>query len=329
MHGSTSLFSLRPLEPNFVAAKPIKKTPSLKKIHELEAGGNILIERKENGHGVFTPVTGLRKRHVGIYSRGIQEWTEKFPSITDTLLSMNIPHDTMPLGEMTLLVDGVQNPTTFGRLSLSNPERAIALQKEYAPVHLSFFNIAVYKGKSVIGLPYIDRLEILQEMLVKCDRPNVSVVKPLNMTFEEAKALSISSKWEGLVLYDKHTGSSYRTDGGNIPRDKGSWKWKDYDEDDFVVTGWNPSTAPTHYGLIEDLNIAQYDPATGELVSWGKVGTGLSTDERRDLMSRTYHYVVEVEFERRTPNKRLIGAHILRVRDRGDKRPEDCVSPKE
>lgn len=329
MHGSTSLFSLRPLEPNFVAAKPIKKTPSLKKIHELEAGGNMLIERKENGHGVFTPVTGLRKRHVGIYSRGIQEWTEKFPSITDTLLSMNIPHDTMPLGEMTVLVDGVQNPSTFGSISLSKPERAIALQKEYPAVHLSYFNIAVYKGKSVIGLPYTDRLEILQEMLAKCDRPNVSVVKPLDMTFEEAKALSNASRWEGLVLYDKRKGSSYRTDGGNIPRDKGSWKWKNYKEDDFVVTGWNRSTSDTYYGLIEDLNIAQYDPVTGELVSCGKVGTGLSADERRELMSRTSLYVVEVQFERRTPKKKLIGAHILQVRDLGDKRPEECILPKE
>jgi ATP-dependent DNA ligase len=253
--------------------------------------------------------------------------TEKFPSIVEALRSCDIPRDTLIASELFVNINGVDDLGGFGSIARSHKDKAVALQAG-TPVQLAAFNILVHKGKSVIEYPYQDRLDMLQELFAKNAVPSVGVVDVLGMNFDTAREQVVANKWEGLVLYSKKAGSLFNTDGKreNVPRPSGCWKWKQYNEGDFVATGWVPSTSKKFSGQVKDLLIAQYDPVTKQLVSWGKVGVGLSTAERKEFTNNSlYPMVFEVKFERRTPNTRLISARILRRRF--DKEPIECIAP--
>lgn len=327
MPNTTPPFQLHPLHRNFVGPKPVDE-PHEDTIREWESTGKLIIERKRNGHGGLVAVTGFRHQYIELYSRGIHELTRKFPDIVDELRGMNIPPNTLLAGEMTLSVNGVDDPDAFNRLAKSSPANAIQKQKGRDPVQFALFNVIVHKGKSVIELPYRDRLDIIGNLVARHRVTNVNVVQVVTQSFEQAKATVKEREWEGLVLYDKCAGSAYRLDGrtDEPPRPDGCWRWKPYKESDFVATGWIPSESKKFKGLVKDLLIAQRDPVTKQLVSWGKVGLGLSDAERREFADDSlYPMVFEVKFLRRTSNNRLISASILRPRT--DKDPEDCFSP--
>ena len=324
-------FSLCPLDQNFVGAKPIERAPDVLCL-ALESKNNLIIQRKRNGNAAYATITSAQtqRRNIQLYSRGIHNLTAHFPAIADELHEIDFPHDTLLAGEMLVQVNGVDAPDAFGRFARSHPKRAVELQKTSAPIRLALFNIIVYKGADIIALSYGQRLEILRELLARHHSRNISVIEVLDLPFQAAQTHSIENRWEGLVLYDKRAPSAYRLDGRTdlVPRPEGCWKWKPYIESDFIATGWVPSTATAHAGMVKDLLVAQYDPDTRQLVSWGKVGVGLTEAERREFANDAlYPMVFEIKFERRTPNCRLIQARILRRRH--DKSAEECFSPRE
>lgn len=318
-------FSLYPLDKNFVGPKPIEEAP-LSTFYELEDKGELIIEWKRNGHCSYTTFGGS-KNGVNIYSSGINPLTEKLPFTVDALRAFNLPSGTMIAGELFVDVNGYDDLGTFGSIARSHPERAILLQKD-RPVQMAIFNIITCRGKSVIEYPYQDRLDMLRELFAKSTSPFVHVVDALDMKFDTAREEVIKKRWEGLVLYSKKAGSMFHVNGAKErpPRPIGCWKWKPYSEGDFVATGWVPSDSSRYKGLVRDLLIAQHDPITHKLVSWGKVGTGLNAAQKKEYTDDSlYPMVFEVKFERRTSNNRLISAHILRRRF--DKEPHECYSP--
>ncbi len=318
-------FPLYPLHPGFVGAKPIEEA-SDEVFLELEAKGRLIKQRKRNGHAAYVSATGRGKRRLALYSRSIKDLTAHFPALVDELRSMNLPHNTLLAGEMLVQVDGVDSPGAFTSFAGSKPERAVRLQGESSPVRMVLFNVIVHKGKMVVHFPYEDRLDILRNLLAKHSPERVDLVEVLPEPFAAAKRRSVASKWEGLVLYDAKASTEYRLDGksAQVPRPLGCWKWKDYLEGDFVAIGWIPSTAKSHSGAVKNFKLWQYSPETGELQYWGKCGTGISREDRFRYANDAWK-VFEIKFERRTPNSRLIGAHILRERD--DKKPEECIAP--
>lgn len=321
-------FSLNPLDPRFVSAKPIESAPQAI-VEQLERQGDLFITRKRNGHAVYVAVTGTKASDIRLYSRGVREITDRFPAIIDELRSLGLPKGTLLAGELVIAIDGVDEPSAMSRYTLSHPTRSIELQKaENARIELAFFNVIARKGKIVVDEQFDDRLCMLLDMAGDA-RHQVSVVEVLDVPLAAAQKKSISLKWEGLVLYDRFALSRYALDGkfDQVPRPYGCWKWKEYLESDFVAVGWKPSTASSHFGQVKDLLIAQYDPESRELVDWGKAGKGISKKDRLDYMDPSlYPMVFEIKFERRTPNNRLINARIMRRRF--DKKPEECVGPR-
>lgn len=319
---------LHPLDTNLVLAKPIEQSPH-DAILKLEQSGQLIIERKRNGHSTLVSLAGTRPGDVGIYSRSIQMLTDKFPQHQEALRSLGVPEGTLLQAENVMAdKDGVERSGIITRFAGSGAQRAIALQAELGLSTFAFFNVLVHKHESIAHWPYEDRLALLRDLLAKNQHPALELVEVLEGSLAEIKKKSLAQKWEGLVLYDAKAPTEFRVDGNHDrpPRPHGCWKWKDYLEGDFVATGWIPSTSKRHYGLVKDLQIAQYDPKTGELVHWGKVGIGLSAKERLQYADDSlYPMVFEIQFESRTENNRLTLAQILRRRF--DKQPSECFSP--
>jgi ATP-dependent DNA ligase len=263
--------SLSPLDPPFVGPKPIESVPD-RIIEELQARGALGIYRKYNGYCMYATVTGDRRQPVRFFTRGVEEVTSRFPSLTEEIRRLRIPRNTLLIGEMLVEEDGSDAPALFTSIVKSNPERARQLQKEHA-VRLSLFNIAIRKGKSVIHLPYRDRIGMINEIVHKYPgRENICAAQRIETGFAEARGISKRLKWEGLVLYDMRAGAAFSLLGNRAktPRPYGCWKWKEYHEGDFVATGFVPSTAPSHPGAVKDFLLHQYNPKTSELEYWGK-----------------------------------------------------------
>ncbi len=301
------------------------KKKELKELMDLVGSPDCMLQSKRDGHFANVTITGHRKCPVTIHSRGkLLDWTEKFPSVVEEVRSMNAPGGTLVGVEMTVQVNGFDNATTFGSLSLSKPARSIEEQKKYSPVQVRIFNVVAYNNELVIGEPYRNRFEMIQKMTAK-HSANVNTIEVLNMPLAEAQAHIIESELEGLVAYDLRAGSKILLEvDGKTPRPLGCWKWKPLMEDDFVATGWNPSGENPN--LVKDLNIAQYNPS-GQIVGWGVVGTGLSDELKRELAKARYPFVIQAGFEDRTPNNRLIFGRFIRIRD--DKMPQECIFPRE
>jgi ATP-dependent DNA ligase len=318
-------FSLQPLDTRFVGPKPVENTP-LPVIEKLEESGDLITERKRNGYGSYVCLTGVRKPRVAFYTRGVDDITAKFPSLRDEMRSVNGPSNSLFVAEMFTEVGGSDSPGAYTSIVKSKADQAIALQRDQQ-VKLALFNVLVHKGKSVTHLPYADRLDIVRNTLAKHAGPAIQVVEVLDVPFSDARARSLSQKWEGLVLYDRRASTEYHVGtNARTPRPEGCWKWKPYIEGDFVATGFVPSTASSHAGAVKDFLIAQYNPLTGELEEWGRCGIGISEAKRREYADAAlYPMVFEIRFERRTKNRRLILAKILRRRF--DKKPEECLSP--
>ncbi len=308
-------------------AKPIEQSP-LAVVKKLEENRQLIIERKRNGHSTIVSLVGTRPGDVGIYSRSIQVLTDKFPDHEEALRALGVPEGTLLQAENVMAdKDGIERSSIITRFAGSGAERAIALQAELGLSTFAFFNILVHKYESIAHWPYRDRLALLRELLSKNQHPALELVEILTGSLAEIQQQSLSQSWEGLVLYDAAAATEFRVDGNHDrpPRPLGCWKWKDYLEGDFVATGWIPSTSKRHFGLVKDLMIAQYDPKTGNLVPWGKVGIGLTAQERREYADDSlYPMVFEIQFESRTPNCRLTLAQILRRRF--DKSPTECFS---
>jgi ATP-dependent DNA ligase len=311
-----------------VLAKPIEQSPP-DVIEMLEKSRRLIIERKRNGHSTLITLAGTRPGDVGIYSRSIQVLADKFPHHVEAVRSLSVPAGTLLQAENVMAdKSGIERSGLITRFAGSGAERAIALQAELGLSTFAFFNILVHKYESIAHWPYRDRLALLRELLAKNQNPALELVEVLDGSLAERKKQSLAQKWEGLVLYDAEASTEFRVDGNHDrpPRPFGCWKWKDYLEGDFVATGWIPSTSKRNLGLVKDLEIAQYDPQSGELVHWGKVGIGLTQKERHEYTDNSlYPMVFEVQFESRTPNNRLTLAQILRRRF--DKAPTECFSP--
>ncbi len=311
----------------FVGPKPREEiTPrDLKRILSLQNQGRLDIQRKRDGYGTYVPIVGDT---VGMYSRLNTSWHGKFQNLEREIRGMRLPDETLLCGEMLVTnKKGHDDPHLFGRFARTNREGSILLQRGYDPVQLALFDVLMYGGRDVSGLPYTDRLGIVHEIANKAS-DHITVAEKVIGSFDDAQELVRRMEWEGLILRDLDAGTSFRLDGNvaEPPRPDGCWKKKPFQEADFVATGWIPSTSKTFKGLVRDFTIAQYDSKTGVLVDWGVCGVGLTREQKEKYADDSmFPLVVQIQFELRTQNNRLQKASIMRIRD--DKRPEECRYP--
>jgi len=73
-------FSLDPLDTRLVLAKPLHKIETAV-AHALEAKGHLAITRKRDGHRHPLVVSGNQRSSVRLYTRTMNEVTEKFPHL--------------------------------------------------------------------------------------------------------------------------------------------------------------------------------------------------------------------------------------------------------
>lgn len=320
-------FSLDPLAPNFVMAKPRQKV-SRDIIRNLEAAGNLINTRKRDGYRHYIVKSNSA---VKIYTRGIEDVTAKYPHIVQEVSWMELPSWTMLDTEIVFVDEnGNDDIEKFTRIVKSNSAAAIKLQEETGFAVCIVFGVIVFGGRVVTVLPHQERFNLVKNLFAKLDFRTyyVEPVEILDCLFEKARAIVKKKRWEGLVLYDKIKPTAFGLDGKTASpiRLDGCWKWKPLKEDDFIVRTWQKGTG-RNKNRAGKLFLLQTDSRTGKEVSCGEVGN--LTDKMREYFAKEARYplVVQMEFEKRFTSGALRNVKFMRIRE--DKRPEECLLPVE
>ena len=326
MSGKRLPFSLNPLDPKFVASKPQNTAPP-ETIARIEREGNLIITRKRDGYCHFVAISA---KGIRIYTRGVNEVTELYPHIAARVGALKFPVGTLLAGEMIVDKDGSDSLEMMGKVAKSSPQNAHAFQRANGGVSYMVFDIIALNNMLMTERPYSERLEVIGKYLGGNTRPSnplcVFAVPVLRMPLEEAQAVVVKNRWEGLVLYHAEKPGEFRLDG-NIerpPRLKGAWKWKPLFEDDFIADRLRMGKqGRRHEKRMGDLHIVQIDAKTEKEIDCGWLGIGFSDAEREWFTSATYPLVVQVAFNERYASGKPRHARFVRLRE--DKKPNECL----
>jgi ATP-dependent DNA ligase len=216
-------FCLDPLDPNFVAPKPIR-TVSDGLLENLFRQGLAIPTRKRDGYSTIVVKTIAG---INLYSRTIKLWTDRYPQIIESLNQLNIPNNTLICGEMLVDWQGLDDFSTLIKIAKSNLVKSRKMQLK-TPAQFMPFNILVHKNHNISCLSNEDRFEILEDIFETRPAEFMLPLETISGTFADAKKLVIRNNWEGLVIYNRTNASGFRLDGLHHKplRPQGSFKWK-------------------------------------------------------------------------------------------------------
>lgn len=293
-----------------------------KKISELEKSGRSVFTIKRDG--MMHIIRKSDKFGVEIYSRRMDLVSDKYPHIVEALSKVKC--NFVLLGEIILDNNGKDDFNTVSSICRSDPEVAIAKQKELGLVKYYVFDMAFIENDGeycnlLTTEPYINRLNIFEDKVKPYLKDNSVITRceilnydddhtiPLNerrnkTTYKEAFDEIKKRKLEGLVIWDAESkmdeGQAF-TMNGKPYKPNCLWKRKPKYEDDFIVR-FNPENGIGDYGKGKNKGkfgnglLYQIDD-DGKEVFITKCGGGLSDKQREFYLTAEYPRVWRVEYD--------------------------------
>lgn len=280
-HGSATL---RPAEPDDEPAGPALPRPMLATagtVETLTAEGDPddwAYEMKWDGFRVIAQVTGAADdAAVRLVSRSGKDMTLTYPELQD--LAARVPAADLPVvldGEIVAL-DARGRPS-FRRLQQrANLTKAgdVAAARAKVGVELMLFDALSVRGRSLVRRTYDERREILEDLVDGSG--TVHVPPAFDGDLAGAVATSRQLGLEGVV-------AKRRTSTYTAGRRSRSWiKVKHSHTQEVVVIGWRPGHGDRSH-LVGSLLLAVPDDEGLRYV--GRVGSGFTEKDRRDLVTR-------------------------------------------
>lgn len=277
---------------------------------------NWAYELKYDGFRAVIAITGSG---IAMLSRNELDLAPRFPRTYEALKKVKATELVVD-GEVVVLDE--KGAPRFQLLQQGGNERLI------------LFDILWVDGEDLRRRPYVERRRLLEKAFAK-PPAGIAISQTLSMPGQEALRHAAAQGWEGVIA--KRKTSVYET-----RRSKEWLKIKAINEQEFVIVGWQPSTATDRE--IGSLHLAVHE--NGELRYAGKVGTGFSSRLRvslRDQLARDVvpkppvkdaprvktaiwtkpRLVAQVAFTEWTGDHRLRHPSFLGLRD--DKSVEDVV----
>ncbi|MBL8651460.1 MAG: DNA ligase D [Sphingopyxis sp.] len=260
---------------NKTVAKPAAKSKP-PKFHPLQLA--TLVDAVPTGNGWFHEIKydGYRAEiaaagdEVRVYTRNGLDWTDKFAPLVRHIAALDLP---------PCLIDG--EIVAYG--SDGNPDfsslqavlkRGHGAQDEATKLHFFAFDLLEADGKSLAKLGNLERKERLEALLREA-HPPIAVADHVIGAGETLYAAMCGAAQEGII--------SKRADAAYVGRRTKNWvKVKCTRRQEFVLVGWNPSSAKAR--PFASLLLAQREK--GKLVYKGNVGTGFDAATMADLAKK-------------------------------------------
>ncbi|MFD6030861.1 ATP-dependent DNA ligase [Cellulosimicrobium funkei] len=241
---------------------------------DLHDGDAWAFEMKWDG---FRTLAHVSEGRVRLVSRSGKDMSVTYPELQ--ALAEQVPAEALPVvldGEIVAL-DARGRPS-FRRLqqraNIAKPGDVAAARRRVT-VDLMVFDVLETGGRSLAKRPYDERREVLEDVLRDAVAP-VHVPPVFDGDLEAAMETSRRLGLEGVVA--KRRNGTYSSG-----RRSALWlKLKHAQSQEVVVVGWRPGHGErTH--LVGSLLLAV--PDDGRLVYVGRVGSGFTDAERRDLVA--------------------------------------------
>ena len=276
------------------------------------------------------------------------EYTEKIANVPHIeSWAQSLPNGTTLIGEIYVPGGKSNDVTKIMGCTAANAYKRQFQSKDYGgPIHYYVFDIIRYRGKSLIDVPVIDRIEHYLEYELGdlfLDEPYVELALTYYNNFEEHLKDIFAAGGEGMVFKKKDC--PYRPDKRTTTSQM--YKYKQHlDSVDLICIGlldpeyyytgkeaetWpykddegNLITKHAYYGWKNAMQLGAYKD--GKIINVGRVASGLTDEIRQDMAEHPENYldkVIEVECMSTTKDGAL--RHPVFRRVRKDKDPNDCL----
>lgn len=224
---------------------------------------DFLYEVKYDGYRIIAYIEGSS---VSLYTRNYNDYTSKFPSISQKLIEFARGRSMVFDGEVVVTDD-------VGKSNFQALQGYLKNHKSNAPTYI-IFDLLVLDGKDLRTSPLIKRKEILEDLL-KDAPPNLYYSKHIKGNARENFKAACESNLEGLI--GKKSNSPYTG-----TRD-GTWiKLKCDNREEFIIGGYT-LTDKRSKG-ISALLLGAYEG--DDFIYVGRAGTGISVDEMDNLLKK-------------------------------------------
>lgn len=258
-------------------------------VSEPPQGEEWIHEMKFDGYRIEAKI---ENKEVALLTRSSQDWTEKYPTVAQTLSKLKVK-SAMIDGEVVVLDD--QGRSDFQLLQNA------ASDKDYKRLLFFVFDLMFLNGEDLRSLPLVERKEKLKEILKPLgESGTVRYVEEFDVSGERFLKASCELGLEGIISKRKNTPYS-------SGRHEHWVKSKCLLRQEFVIGGYtDPQGARSGFGA---LLLGVYEE--GKLRFVGKVGTGFNVKIIDDLMKRLEKIEVEESpFELKSPRGR--GLHFVK-----------------
>jgi DNA ligase 1 len=228
--------------------------------------------------------------HVTIFSRNLEDQSHMFPELIEGTRKQ-IRAESVILDAEALAYNATSEEfLPFQETTRRRRKHGIEALAEQLPLKAFVFDILYRDGVSLLDMPLVERLQILEETLRPADE---TLMLTASHTLEDANALillfdeAISKGLEGLVV--KKPESRYEAGARNF-----NWvKIKRHsagalgDTIDCVLLGYLFGRGKRAALGAGSLLVGLYDPERDLFVTVTKIGTGLSDEQWRSIRERT------------------------------------------
>jgi bifunctional non-homologous end joining protein LigD len=258
-------------------------------MEEAPKGSEWAHELKWDGYRMHARIEG---REVRLLTRTGLDWTYRYPAMADALRALPVEEAYLD-GELCALSDD-------GLTSFSAMQAATDARTTESLVYV-LFDLMFIDGEDLSARPLRDRKERLRSLL---EGAHAGLQYSEHHLEDGATFYRHACKLgtEGIV--------SKRLDAPYKPGDRGTWrKVKCLNREEFVVVGWtDPEGSRPHLGA---LLLAYYAP-DGRLVYAGRVGTGLNTEQLRELREQLIPIAAEtMAIDVKPPRTSRFGSQLV------------------
>ncbi len=246
-----------------------------------ERNGECAVEYKLDGFRIQAHVT---KSKIYLFSRGMEEMSEKFPEVVEGL-SKQIMGEAIVEGEV-IAIDKSGHFLPFQETISRKRKYDIVEMAAKMPLKMFLFDILALDGESLLQTPNSNRIELLQKIYKPGQTIEIITREQANSEaeIEDFYQRAITDGTEGIIA-KKLTGP-YQAGGRdfNWIKYKASYsKSALSDTIDAVVMGYDLGQGKrTQFG-IGDFLVGVYDHDTDSYKTIAKIGTGLTDEEWRTM----------------------------------------------
>ena len=236
-------------------------------VDTVPVGNGWFHEIKYDGYRAEIAAAGAAVR---IYTRNGLDWTDKFAPLVGHIAALDLPPCLID-GE--IVAYGKDGNPDFSSLQ-AVLKRGHGAQDDATELHFFAFDLIELDGKPLARLGNLERKERLAALLNRAQAP-IAVADHVIGAGEKLYEAMCGAGQEGII--------SKRADGAYSGRRSKNWlKVKCTRRQEFVVIGWNPSSAKGR--PFASLLLAQRED--GALRYKGNVGTGFDSKTMSDLAKR-------------------------------------------